>query len=369
ADVPFGMVQWSPDTTSNPDGGYTYSDSSIKGFSLTHISGAGCNAYGDIPFMPYVGTVSASPATNASTYTSKFSHSNETASAGYYQVKLDNGVNTQLTVTPHSGAGSFTYPTGQTAAMLVNVTGSADPVSASQVNIGTYTISGWASSGAFCNKASNVYTVYFWAQFSQPFATIGTWSNSTVTAGSSSASGTASGAFVTFDTSQSTTISVRVGVSFVSVANAQNNVNQEDASGDFATVSAQADQAWNSILGEIQVSGGTSDQTRIFYTALYHSLLHPNIFSDVNGQYIGFDGQVHTVAQGHAQYANYSGWDIYRSEAQLLALLAPAQASDIAQSMVNDYQQSGMLPKWSMANAETYIMVGDPADGIIADIY
>ena len=117
------------------------------------------------------------------------------------------------------------------------------------------------------------------------------------------------------------------------------------------------------------MSGGTASQLTTFYTALYHSLLHPNVFSDVNGQYIGFDGQVHSVASGHAQYANYSGWDIYRSEVQLLTLLAPSQASDIAQSMVNDYAQSGMFPKWSLANGETYIMIGDPANSLLADIY
>ncbi|HEY5006144.1 MAG TPA: alpha-mannosidase, partial [Ktedonobacteraceae bacterium] len=217
ADVPFGMVQWSPDTTSNPDGGYNYSDNTIKGFSLTHVSGAGCNAYGDIPFMPYVGNVSTSPASSASTYTSTFSHANEAASAGYYQVKLDNGVNTQLTVTQHSGAGSFTYPSGQTATMLVNTSGSADGVSNAQVNVGSDTISGSASSGSFCG-ASDTYTIYFWAQFSQAFATSGTWSGSTVTAGNTSASGSGSGAFVTFDTSSTTVIGVRVGVSFVSVA-------------------------------------------------------------------------------------------------------------------------------------------------------
>jgi predicted alpha-1,2-mannosidase len=368
ADVPFGMVQWSPDTNSNPDGGYTYSDNTIKGFGLTHISGAGCNIYGDIPFMPYVGTVSNSPASNASTYMSTFSHSNETAAAGYYQVRLNNGVTTQLTATQHSGAGSFTYPSGQTATMLVNVSGSSTGVSNAQVNVGSDTISGSASSGNFCG-ASDTYTVYFWAQFSQPFATTGTWSNSTLTPGSTSASGSGSGAFVTFNTSASTTIGVRVGISFVSVANAQANVNQEDPTGNFAPVQAQAEQAWNTILGEIQVSGGTANQETTFYTALYHALLHPNVFSDVNGQYIGFDGQVHSVATGHAQYANFSGWDIYRSEVQLLTLLAPTQASDIAQSMVNDYTQSGQFPKWSLANGETYIMIGDPADAILADIY
>jgi|SRR6266700_862888 len=230
ADVPFGMVQWSPDTSSNNDGGYSYSDSLIHGFSLTHLSGAGCSTYGDIPFMPYVGAISDSPASNPNLYRSRFSHSNETASPGYYGIKLNSGVNTQLTVTQHSGLGSFTYPSGQVAMMLVESSGSASGVSASQVNLGTDTISGSASSGGFCG-ASDTYTIYFWAQFSQPFATKGTWSGSTITTGSTSASGSGSGAFVTFDTSTSTTINVRVGISFVSVANAQANVNQEDPSG------------------------------------------------------------------------------------------------------------------------------------------
>jgi predicted alpha-1,2-mannosidase len=368
ADLPFGMVQWSPDTSSTYNGGYSYSNSSIQGFSLTHISGAGCNIYQDFPFMPYVGTVLASPASKPGNYTSTFSHSNETASAGYYRVKLDNGVDTQLSVTQRSGAGSFTYPTGQTATMLVNVSGSSTGVSAAQVNIGSNTISGSATSGHFCSTSAT-YTVYFWAQFSQPFATYGTWSSSAVTAGNTSASGAGSGAFVTFDTSTTSTIGVRVGLSFVSIANAQANVNQEDPSGDFATVHSQATQAWNTLLNEVQISGGTTQQLTTFYTALYHAFLHPNIFSDVNGQYIGTDQQTHTVAAGHAQYTNFSGWDIYRSQVQLLTLLAPSQASDIAQSMVNDYQQGGMFPKWLLANGETYIMIGDPSDAILADIY
>lgn len=410
ADVPFGMAQFSPDTVSGAPGGYWYYDNRIRGFSLTHLNGAGCYAEGDIPFMPYVGTVTDSPATDPMHYISTFSHSNETASAGYYQVKLDNGTNVELSATQRSGAARFTYPAGQTATMLVNVSGSINGVGDAQVNVSGNTISGWVSSGYFCG-ANDVYRIYFWAQFSQSFATVGTWHNSSVTSGSTTASGGSqvspalrkvaaaqgqiqkgqavtsntiatanqhpdvsvsgpgSGTFVTFDTSKNTAISARVGVSYVSLANAKANVNQEDSSGNFATVHQQATQAWNNALGEIQVNGGTADQTTTFYTALYHALLQPNIFSDVNGQYIGFDGVTHSVAKGHAQYANYSGWDIYRSEAQLLAFLAPSQASDIAQSMVNDYAQSGMLPKWSLNNAETYIMVGDPADAILADIY
>lgn len=406
ADAPFGMVQWSPDTVSYSPAGYWYPDNRIRGFSLTHLNGAGCGTFGDIPFMPYIGTVSTSPATNPALYVSTFSHSNETATAGYYQVKLDNGVNTELTTTRRAGEGRFTYPAGKTATMLVNVSGSLNGVQDAQANIvGKNTITGWASSGRFCG-ANDIYRIYFWAQFSQPFATVGTWHNGSVSPGSTSTkggrqaaqaiqkviaaqakavkgqpnaaaqshpdtsvSGPGSGAYVTFNTSKTTAISVRVGISFVSIANAKANVTQEIPTNNFDTVHQQALQTWNKLLGEIQVSGGTATQQTTFYTAMYHALLQPNVFSDVNGQYIGFDGQIHSVAKGHAQYANFSGWDIYRSEAQLLGLLAPSEAGDIAQSMVNDYAQSGMLPKWSLANGETYVMVGDPADAIIADLY
>ncbi|HET8846427.1 MAG TPA: glycoside hydrolase family 92 protein, partial [Ktedonobacteraceae bacterium] len=170
-------------------------------------------------------------------------------------------------------------------------------------------------------------------------------------------------------TSQQTTITVRVGLSFVSVSNAEANVDQENPSGNFDAIAAQAAGTWNTWLNKIRVRGGTPEQIATFYTALYHCLLFPSVFSDVNGEYMGFDGQIYRTPADHAQYANFSGWDIYRSEVQLLALLAPAQASDMAQSLVNNYKQGGLLPKWSVANSETYVQVGDPAAAIIADIY
>lgn len=371
ADYPFGLVQWSPDTQQTYNGGYSYGDSSIQGFSLTHISGAGCNIYQDIPFMPYVGSVSTStsPGSSWSSYKSSFSHANESASPGYYQVTLGNGVNTQLTVTQHTGLASFTYPASGTATLLLNTSGSSTGVTASQIAIGANTISGYATSGSFCGR-SDTYTVYFWAEFSSNFASTGTWSGSTVTAGGTSSTGTSSGGYVTFNTSSTTTITARVGVSFVSTANAESNVTSEDASSDFATVHTSAKAAWNALLGEIQITGGTSTQQATFYTAMYHALLYPSVFSDANRQYIGTDGAVHTLASGQsAQYANFSGWDIYRSEIQLITLLDPKVASDIAQSMVNDYTQGGQFPKWMVANSESYVMIGDPADPIIAEIY
>jgi predicted alpha-1,2-mannosidase len=155
----------------------------------------------------------------------------------------------------------------------------------------------------------------------------------------------------------------------VSTANAQGNRDTENPQWDFDATHQATHTAWNSLLGRIAIGGGTAAQQQTFYTALYHALLHPNVYSDVNGQYVGFDNQIHGTAAGHAQYANFSGWDIYRSQAQLSALLAPDRASDMAQSMVFDAEQSGMLPKWSLNNGETYVMVGDPGTAILADYY
>src|SRR5690348_8241434 len=180
ADVPFGMVQWSPDTQIYNSGGYWFADNRIRGFTLTHLNGAGCGTFSDIPFMPFVGSVTDSPAMDPMHYISTFSHSNETSAAGYYKVLLDNGVTSELTATQRSGAARFTYPPSQTATMLVNVSGSINGVNDAQANIGKNTISGWASSGMFCG-ATDIYRVYFSAQFSQPFASIGTWHNAIVT--------------------------------------------------------------------------------------------------------------------------------------------------------------------------------------------
>ncbi len=368
ATVPFGMVQWSPDTVINPPGGYAFRDQRLKGFSLTHLSGAGCRIYQDIPFLPYTGAVTTSPALTPARYTATFTHAHETASAGYYKVRLNNGVTAELSATQRTGVARLLYPLGRTATLLVNVSGSTNGVSQAQASISGNTISGFASSGTFCHHADH-YTVYFFARFSQFFASSGTWQDQSVSPGGTSVRGNHVGAYVTFNTSNTSMITVSVGLSYVSVANAQANLNAEDAVGNFDLVHAQAIHTWNAALSKIQISSSNSAQVTTFYTALYHTLLSPNIFSDASGQYMGFNGKIQRVAPGHIQYANFSGWDIYRSEAQLLAFLMPMQASDMAQSLVNDDAQSGMLPRWGLANADTYDMVGDSADAILADIY
>lgn len=371
ADSPFGMVQWSPDTTSNLPGGYDYYDTTIKGFSLTHISGAGCTIYGDIPFMPFVGSVLSSPGTNSPLYASTFSHNSEKASPGYYSVLLNKpNVKVELTVTPRTGFGQFTYPSSTSSVILINAAGSANGNSASSVQIDAphHMVTGMATSGNFCSRA-DAYTIYFAASFDTPFTNYGTWYGANLQPHSTSSTSTASGAYLIFNTTQNHVVQVRVGVSYVSVQNAEANLQAENSGEDFAAIRSAANTSWNTLLNRLVVSGGTNADTQTFYSSLYHSLLFPSLFSDANQQYIGFDQKVHSVKAGHAQYANYSGWDIYRSEVPLLAVLDPEQTSDMMQSLVNDYQQSGCLPKWSVANGHTTVQNGDSADPILAEAY
>ena len=370
AAYPHGMVQWSPDTTILP-GGYRYHESTIHGFSLTHFSGRGCISYQDIPFMPITQPIVSSPA-HTKFYAAKFSHNNEAASPGYYSVHLDSSnIDVALTVTKRSGFGRFIYPSSSEATMLVNVgdsaSGNADAGTGVQI-VGNNQVVGSASGGHFCGGA-NTYTVYFAATFDHSFTSFGTWHGETVTPNSRSSDGQHSGAYLTFDTQHNTAIQVKVGLSYVSIANAQANVEQENPGWNFEAVHQSARTAWNAYLNAIQVTGGTKEEQQVFYTALYHTLFHPNVFSDVNGQYLGFDQRMHT-AYGYTQYENFPGWDMYRSLIPLLALLDPQATSDMMQSLVADAQQGGGgLPRWQVANDNSGGMVGDSQDVVIATSY
>jgi predicted alpha-1,2-mannosidase len=353
--VPFGMVQWSPDTVLRPDGGgYDYSSKSIIGYGLTHLSGTGCPAEGDVPILPTVGAIGSNPVAS----TEPLDHSDETASPGYYQLDAG-GIDTQLTTTTRSGMAVFTFPPATPVGnLLFKLSDSEASVTSSLFHVvNDKEVDGQLTTGYFCG-AANTYTLYFDMVFNHPFSTSGSWSLN------------GNGAYVSFDATTDPVITAKVGISYVSDANAVLNRNTEDPGWDFNTVKKAAQRSWQTMLEKVAVGGGTAIQQTVFYTALYHSLLDPSVYSDVNGQYLGMDGQVHTVvAPQTAQYANYSGWDVYRSEIQLLSLLAPQQTSDIVTSMLNDFAQSGQLPKWDEDDIETYIMVGDPADSIIADAY
>jgi predicted alpha-1,2-mannosidase len=365
-DTPFGMIQWSPDTyPSRPDGGgYDYTATQITGYSLTHLSGPGCGAYGDVPILPTTGAIGTDPAATTET----FSHDSETAQAGYYESTLGDGVTVQLTDATRAGIGTFTFPETTQANLLLKLDDSQDYVDDTQEQvIGDDEVQGSVTAGHFCGNPDPLersYTLHFDIVFSQPFTASSTWSGTSDT-GATIPGGIA----LTFDTTTDQAVTAKVGISFTSTANAQLNREAEIPGWNFTRVRDANTAAWNAILGKIQIAGGTAAQQTEFYTALYHSLLYPSVFSDVNGQYTGFDGDVHTVASGHAEYANFSGWDIYRAQVQLAAMVAPAQTSDAVTSMLNDYAQTGMLPKWSLGNGETFAQVGDPADAIIADAY
>ncbi|HVV09058.1 GH92 family glycosyl hydrolase [Amycolatopsis sp.] len=391
--VPFGMVQWSPDTVTEQHGGYYYDSTALKGFSLTHLSGAGCDTYEDIPFVPYAGEVTTSPATDPGHYTLPFSHANEQATAGQYDVKLDSGVQVQLSATQRTGSGRFSYPQNSPSTLLINSSGSIMGTDDAQITIGKDSVSGWASSGRFCGTDSH-YRVYFYAKFDTPFASIGTWRNGTVTpnkatenggaqakvapqpevARSQSAkptdttvSGPGSGGYVTF--APGAQVNVQVGVSFVSIDGAQGNLKAENNHRSFEDVAAGARKAWNDRLNQIAVEGGSDADKTTFYTSLYHSLIQPNVFSDADGSYTGFDGRVHKADKGHAMYTNFSGWDIYRSEIQLLSMLAPKETSDMARSMIAYAQQGGSWDRWTVANDYTGVMNGDPYHIIVSTAY
>jgi predicted alpha-1,2-mannosidase len=398
--LPFGMVQWSPETTTgNPTrrpapGGYEYAARSIRGFSLTHLSGTGCRgASGDVPFMPHVGAVTKSPSAdrNDATYTAGFGHANESASAGAYQVRLASGVKVELTATLRTGSGRFTFPAGQPGAMLVRVSDSevGSGEAAVTVDAAKRTVSGSVSSGNFCGYLGAVdrrsyYTLHFVAVFDRPFAGFGTWQDDTLHPGATTArggmgygkegipeTGKGSGAYVAFDTSKAQTVSVRVGISYVSLANAEANLAAENPGGtSFEELKQRARTAWNAWLQRIEVGGGTPAERTIFYTALYHALLHPNLFSDVNGEYWGFDQKPHKVeGRQKAQYANFSGWDVYRSQVHLVTLLDPKVGSDIAQSLLNQADQNGgVWDRWTHNSGATYVMAGDPAAPTVAGI-
>jgi predicted alpha-1,2-mannosidase len=375
AAYPTGMLAWSPDTVEHRiPGGYDYPDHTIGGFSLTHFSGRGCTVYQDVPIMPIVGELAVSPRSRPTLMPATFSHANESAAPGYYAVTLDDGINAQLTVTPRTGIGAITFPGGSSAGtgtVVINAGGSVNDTFDSQVVIdpARQLVTGYTVSQVGCG--TDRYTLYFAIAFDRPFTSYGTWAEDQLQTGATSAKAAHSGAYLTFDTTNDRRAQLKPAISYVSIDNALANLQTEDPGWDFAGVRDAARAAWNNVLDLIDVSdaSNTADLT-VFYTALYHTFFHPTIFSDANGDYIGFDDQVHHVSPGHAHYHNIPGWDQYRSLIQLRAILAPNQASDIIQSLVDDAEQGGGgMPRWEQANRNSDGMVGDSPGAYVSNAY
>ncbi|MDT5256527.1 MAG: hypothetical protein QOD10_1607 [Mycobacterium sp.] len=364
ATVPFGMVQYSPDTVGNY-AGYNYDNPRSTGFSMTHAS-VGCAAFGDISMLPTTTPIGSQP-WNA---WERIAHDDtEQGMPGYYTVRFPStGVTAELSATTRTGIGRFRYPhNGRAALFHVRSGASLAGNSRATIQIGddNTTITGWATSGGFCSK-NNTYTVYFAMKFSQPFTSYGTWDGYTVDAGGRDAASPYAGGYVAFPAGS--VVEVRTAISYVGIDGAQANLAAEGKAS-FHDARAAAISQWNAALSCIAVAGRNADNLETFYTSLYRSLLHPNTFNDADGRYIGFDGFIHSVAEGHTQYTNFSDWDTYRGVAALQGLLFPKQASDMAQSLVNDAEQSGSFPRWALANSATGEMTGDSVVPLIVNLY
>ncbi|MBV2355393.1 GH92 family glycosyl hydrolase [Streptomyces sp. J2-1] len=368
AAVPFGMVQLSPDTQLNKYASYDYAQNKILGFSHTHLSGVGCQTMGNFRFMPTTGAVTSS---DPASYGATFSHANETRAPGYYGVKLDDGIRAELTATQRTGQHRYTYPAGSvTENVLIEAGESNGSTYAGDVHVvGNDTVEGWLQGGNFCGETGKErYRVFFSAKFSRTFSTFGTWSDDTLTPGQRDASrGTKrAGAWVSFDPARGRQVGASVGLSYTSIDGARLNRRAEQP-GSFDRARDTAHRTWRDELNRMRVAGGSTADQRTYYSALYHSLLHPSLGSDVDNSYRGFDDRVHRADSPY--YQMFSLWDTYRSQNQLVALLNPDRAADMARSLLHVYQDGGWLPRWALGNGETNVMSGDPVTPWIVDLY
>ena len=366
--MPFGMVHLSPDTEVHGFG-YHYRQDTIQGFSMTHMDGVGCPNSGEVSFMPTTGEA----AEEINDFASPYSHDHETATPGYYGVHLTRwNIDIGLTATTRTGEAQVTFPAGQAANLLVPISRTLNHSTASSVRIvGDRRLEGYVENQVFC-RHTTTYKVYFVMEFDRPFSTFGTWGSGRGTqAGNRSAAQTSDsqqiGAYLTWPSAAGAkTVTAKIAISYVDPAGAEKNLQAEASGKDFNRIRENAVSSWNDALKAIEVSGGTDHARKVFYTALYHSLLMPTTLSDTDGRYLGFDGQTHRIGAGHVLYGNISGWDIYRSQVPLLALIEPRRVEDLAQSIVLMYQQGGWIGRWPEINQYTNVMVGSPMTVILS---
>jgi predicted alpha-1,2-mannosidase len=371
ATVPFGMVQLSPDTRNVPDWsvacGYNYNDTTIAGFSHTHLSGTGVAELFDVMLMPFSGpVVKAAPGENP--YQSKFSHKEEEAHPGYYRVELqDYAINAELTATAHTGFHRYTFPKGKESHIVIDLDHSMKKsdwntrIIASQISFpndhtieGYRVITGWAP----------MRKVYFHAEFSHPIIRNYITDGGNAYNNASVVNGTAIKAILDFDTSNSQQVLVKVGLSATSIENARLNLEAEVPAWDFDGTVKTADAVWEKELSKIKIKG-TEQQKEIFYTALYHTFLQPNILSDVDGSYPAPDFTIQKSATPY--YSTFSLWDTYRGAHPLYTLLQPQRSADFVNSMLTYYKSFGYLPIWQLGGQENYCMIGNHAIPVITD--
>lgn len=355
ATYPFGTVQFTP----------TYFTKQL-GFVINQLSGAGCDHMGNFPTLPLSGELKVSP---DSIINLRASLSKEKGTAGYYTTLVNDSIQAELTVTERTGMAKYSFSANENRGTVIIGGGvAATPIEVAAISITSpNTCEGYAEGGAFCGFPTP-YKVYFVAEFDVPSASSGVWKGERLLPEEKFAEGRHSGVYFTFDLKNKKEVLYKIGVSYVSVENARENLRTENPAWNFAAVKQSAADKWNRYLGKIEVKGKNEDRISQFYTHLYHSLIHPNVCSDGNGEYMGSDNKVYKSERNY--YTSFSNWDTYRTQTQLMAMLAPDVTSDIVMShQLFAIRSGGGFPRWVLANIETGIMQGDPTPVLIANAY
>lgn len=408
ATTPYGMVQVSPNTITGGDNspGYSYEHRSMEGFAFTQMSGVGW--YGDLGnflVMPTTGrlhTIAGKEDGTVTGYRSPYDKSSEVAQAGYYAVDLERyNIRVEATAAPHSGMLRFTFPQSKESRIQIDLARRVGGTAIQQYvrKVDDYSIQGWMrckpeGGGWGDGDGKADYTVYFYACFDKPLKKYGIWSaeipdnwtrkredvqsipyqnriaEAKVWPGKNEMEGKHLGVFSEFETRQGEQVNLQVGISFVDMQGAENNFKKEIAGKNFDQVRHEAKEMWNTQLSKIAVNGGTEDQKTIFYTALYHTMIDPRIFTDVDGRYMGGDNRIHRN-EGFTKRTIFSGWDVFRSQFPLQTLINPSLVNDELNSLISlaDESGKGYFERWELLNAYSGCMIGNPALSVLADAH
>ena len=385
--APFGMIQLSP--IGEHYAGWRYTDQKIRGFGHSFLSGAGCwEQGGQLSVLPVTGSIQAGGNFDTSkagsfdhkVYGSRYTHDGEVGQAGYFKVRLTDygGITAETTALTRAGAERYTFhqPNGR-AHILVNL-GQANErhsvVGSHLQVVDKHTLEGKIVTRSFCGGAQ--YTTWFRMEFDQDFRTHGIWNESGATEASMQLSQQGDskphGAWLSFDLKSDQAVTAITAISHVDAEGARRNLQADGKSGgklrSFDAMRKQAQDEWNKELASVRIEGGSHDDRTVFYTALYHALLQPLTGNDSDGRYRGYDDVIHTVDSG-TYYEFFSLWDTYRAQNQLIALLRPERARDIAGSVLKIQEQAGWLPRWGYANFESNVMTGDPVTPFLVDLW
>uniref|UniRef100_UPI004047936C GH92 family glycosyl hydrolase n=1 Tax=Mariniflexile sp. TaxID=1979402 RepID=UPI004047936C len=407
AATPFGLVQLSPDTVSDGDNGsgYSYEHPTIEGFSFTHMSGVGWfGDLGNFLVTPTVGKLQTNrgiPDYPEGGYRSRFSHETEITKAGYYAVTLDDyKVRTELTAAPRAGIIRFAYPESDSSRIQIDLSRRVGGTSTEQYIkiVNENTIEGWMKcppegGGWGAGQGNADYVVYFYCQFSKPLKDYGIWSadipavprkmrfirqdnyqdavkNAEIFKGKNDMQGKHLGFYTNFSTKDGEEVLVKSGISFVSIEGAKENLEHDINHWDFDKTLKEARNSWSEAIKSIKVMGATDVEKTIFYTAMYHTMIDPRAFSDVNGNYVGADKKVHQT-KDFTYRTIFSGWDVFRSQFPLQTIINPSLVNDEINSLLQMAELSGKdyLPRWEMLNSYSGVMLGNPAVSVINDAY